>query len=200
MLVIGSKYIKAGVTEKRELISYYNNNCVSLVKPSRRYRMKFSDDWCAMFVSVLAHKSGLKSGQFPFEVSVFYMCQLAREWGIYSTKIEAIKEGDLIIYDWLQNGSYDHVGIVSERSGNWLKVLEGNNGDTVAYRLIERTRPIIKGFVNLGTTHAPIGSTRIDALAKRVLAGHFGDGQDRKVLLGDDYTTVQLRVNEIMNG
>lgn len=40
----------------------------------------------------------------------------------------------------------------------------------------------------------------IDALARRVIAGEFGSGDARKNALGDKYTAVQERVNEILSG
>lgn len=40
----------------------------------------------------------------------------------------------------------------------------------------------------------------INELARRVIAGEFGSGDARKNALGDKYTAVQERVNEILNG
>ncbi len=44
------------------------------------------------------------------------------------------------------------------------------------------------------------GSTDVDGLARRVIAGEFGNGDERKRRLGTDYAAVQARVNEILGG
>jgi len=195
---IGSKYLKAGDSQKRELISYYNENCVSLVKPSRRYRMKFEDNWCAMFTSVVAHKAGLKSGQFPFEVSVFEQVKIAKEWKTFVKGSSGINEGDLIIYDWFTDGTLDHVGIVAEVTGDYLKVIEGNYQNTVKTRYLKAASPAISGYISLQGVSVPTNETRLKRLTRAVLMGDYGDGMERKGLLGDDYLEVQNRVNNIL--
>ena len=42
------------------------------------------------------------------------------------------------------------------------------------------------------------GSYDVDALARRVIAGEFGNGDERKRCLGSKYSAVQDRVNEIL--
>lgn len=42
------------------------------------------------------------------------------------------------------------------------------------------------------------GSYDVDAMARRVIAGEFGNGDERKRRLGDKYSAVQQRVNEIL--
>ena len=41
------------------------------------------------------------------------------------------------------------------------------------------------------------GSYDVDALARRVIAGEFGNGEERKRRLGSYYPIVQRRVNEM---
>lgn len=38
----------------------------------------------------------------------------------------------------------------------------------------------------------------IDAVARDVIQGKYGNGDDRKKALGEDYSMVQKRVNELM--
>lgn len=45
---------------------------------------------------------------------------------------------------------------------------------------------------------APSGDT--DALAREVIAGRYGDGDERRRALGDRYGAVQARVNELLGG
>lgn len=49
-------------------------------------------------------------------------------------------------------------------------------------------------------TPAPSGNKTIDELAHEVIAGKYGNGEARKNALGDKYSAVQARVNEILKG
>lgn len=40
----------------------------------------------------------------------------------------------------------------------------------------------------------------VEKLAKEVISGNFGNGQERKDLLGENYEEIQKRVNELMKG
>lgn len=194
MIATGERYKGIGESERAELVGYYNTNCISLVKPSRRYVMALDDEWCAMFLSVIAHKSGLRPGQFPFEVSVYYMCELAKEWGIYSEDSSSGHVGDLVVYDWNGNGGYDHVGIISDATRDYLQVLEGNYKGTVGNRFIRRSNPFIKGMVNIGQENE-----KIKKLVVETLNGKHGNGEERKKNLGRNYGRVQHTINQLYN-
>ena len=105
------KYLMANAQVKQALMNYYNSNVYPLINPKRKYKIKFTDNWCAMFCSVIAHKCNVNN--FPFEVSVFYMVQLAKEKGIFTQDIKNVTAGDLIIYDWKNDGTLNHVGIIT---------------------------------------------------------------------------------------
>lgn len=45
-----------------------------------------------------------------------------------------------------------------------------------------------------------LSETDIENLAKEVIQGKFGNGQERKDFLGENYAEIQKRVNELMNG
>lgn len=49
-------------------------------------------------------------------------------------------------------------------------------------------------------TEGALSSTDIENLAQEVIRGNFGNGQQRKELLGDSYEQVQKRVNELLKG
>lgn len=62
-----------------------------------------------------------------------------------------------------------------------------------------------------GGRHLPDGETEsnskidlskndVEKLAKEVIRGNFGNGQERKDLLGENYEEIQKRVNELMKG
>lgn len=45
-----------------------------------------------------------------------------------------------------------------------------------------------------------LNETDIENLAREVIRGNFGNGQERKDLLGENYAEIQKRVNELMKG
>lgn len=45
-----------------------------------------------------------------------------------------------------------------------------------------------------------LSSNDIENLAREVIRGNFGNGQERKDLLGENYAEIQKRVNELMKG
>lgn len=55
------------------------------------------------------------------------------------------------------------------------------------------------GKADGGSSSGGVGGD-VDALARRVIAGEFGNGDARKRALGDRYSEVQARVNEILGG
>lgn len=196
---IAENFLEADEGQKRGLIDYYNEHCISLVKPSRKYKMKYDDEWCAMFTSVVAHLAGESRHHFPYEVSVYQQCLLAKERGQYLKGAREAAIGDLIVYDWLGNGGYDHVGFVANVSPDTIKALEGNKGDTVAYRNVSRHSRVIKAIIRLGNDQTTTTDKRLESLAKRVLKGELGDGDARRVALGADYIAVQQIVNRLLS-
>ena len=95
-------------------------------------------EWCACFVSWCANKCGyIASGVIP----KFAKCQNAVTWftdrGQWRDKNYTPKTGDLIFFDWEDNGftgTADHVGIVEKVEGNTVYTIEGNSDDKCAER------------------------------------------------------------------
>jgi hypothetical protein len=62
------------------------------------------------------------------------------------------KRGDIIFYDWQDNGNgdngggSDHVGIVTEVNGGNITVIEGNISDKVGYRTLKVNGNFIRGY------------------------------------------------------
>lgn len=198
MIRVGMEYLGAGADVHRQLVDYYNWHCVPLVDPARRYDMKLTDNWCAMFLSVLAHKAGLSRGDFPYEVSVYYQVEAAKDRGQYSKNIDSIRVGDLVVYDWTGRGTFNHVGIVSNVSNSSLDVLEGNYNRTVGVRTVRRTSKAINGFIALNSGVVPTDKSRLEALVMATMRGEFGNGMERKVSLGSDYGEVQRIINTLI--
>ncbi len=194
----------------REIIDIYNSH----TPRARGYKLKYSDEWCAGTVSAAAIATG-NTNAVPLEVSCHYMIEGAKAKGIWVENDAYVPQGgDIILYDWQDSGAGDntgnpdHVGVVEYTSGGIIHVIEGNNGEKVARRELSVNGRYIRGFIvpkysnntASGGSSTPTVSGTINELARRVIAGEFGSGDARKNALGDKYTAVQKRVNEILNG
>ena len=92
-------------------------------------------EWCACFVSWCADQSGyIQSGAIP----KFSLCSDGVKWfeskGRFRDASYTPAAGDIIFFDWGNNGTIDHVGIVESVSGGTVNTIEGNSGDKVARR------------------------------------------------------------------
>ena len=132
----------------REIIDIYNR-----IRPlPRGYRTRYTDPWCAAFVSAVGAAVGLTDTVLP-ECGCENMIALYRRAGRW-TEDDAYeaRPGDLIFYDWEDSGSgddkgaADHVGIVTDFSGGLYRVVEGNVSDAVRRRSIRRDAKTIRGF------------------------------------------------------
>lgn len=132
----------------KKIIDLYNNH-----KPlARGYKVKYTDSWCAVFVSAVAIKCGYTE-IIPTECGCGQMIELFKDIGEWQEN-DAYKPsaGDVIFYDWDDSGNGDntgwpeHVGIVEKVSGNTIIVIEGNKGDAVARREIQVNGVTIRGY------------------------------------------------------
>lgn len=186
------KYLGLNTQGKLALMEYYNSKVYPLINIKRKYKIKPHDNWCAMFCSVIAHKCNVKN--FPYEVSVYYMTQLAKQAGQFVTDEKAVTAGDLIIYDWKADGTLNHVGIITEVTPTHFKVIEGNYKNTVGLRTVTRKNKEVYGFIKV--EHR--ASADIEQLARDAIRGVYGAGEERKKALGVNYEAVQARVNQIL--
>ena len=104
-------------------------------------------DWCACFVSWCANECGyIESGVMPN----FSWCETGVDWfkerdrwlGPGSTPAP----GDIIFFDWNNNGEPDHVGIVERVEDGYIHTIEGNSGDSVRQNLFSISSSTIHGF------------------------------------------------------
>lgn len=204
MINKAKEFIGIGVSGKLKLMDYYNKNCYPYIQPNRKYKIKPNDEWCAMFTSVIAHMCGLKPEKFPYEVSVFQQRKWAISKGLYYNDTSKIKPNDLIIYDWKNNNTYDHVGIVVGVQDGIVKVIEGNKNDTVGYRYVSINSAEVDGYISIhydGGSDNEVGELplldgdRIAVKALRTVTGVYGNGIERKAKLGADYEQVQRLIN-----
>ncbi len=132
----------------RQIVDVYNSH-----RPlARGYALKYTDAWCAGFVSAVAIKLGL-TDIMPTEVGVGEMIKLYQRLGRWKESDSYIpKPGDVIMYAWGDNGVGDctsgasHVGIVVSCDGKIITVIEGNKSDAVGYREIAVNGRYIRGF------------------------------------------------------
>ena len=203
LIETATDFLNANLPTKYRIIDYYNQHCIDLVKKERRYKVQYSDNWCATFTSVIAHKCGLTKEQFPYECGVMEQVKLAKANNSFTTDVKEVKVGDLIIYDWNTDKWSDHVGFVINTNGENIHVIEGNIKNTVGYRTIPKTSKSIQGFIKVqGVQVEPMTDSKVTSaderianLARLTVAGEFGTGDKRKVLLGADYEAVQRCIN-----
>lgn len=197
MINIARHYLNSGTDGKRDVMDYYNALCAALVPRERRYYIRPGDDWCAAFVSVVAHKAGIRDG-FPFEVSTYYQVARLRNAGRFFEDSGEAMDNDLAFFDWNGSGTPNHVGIVVATDGGMLETIEGNKGDKVAFRRVSLGDRAILGYGRVPSGVDAEDVETIDYMARCVIRGQYGSGQRRREALGRDYEAVQARVNELL--
>lgn len=132
----------------KAIIDVYNAH-----KPlARGYKVKYTDAWCATFVSAVAIKCGL-TNLIPTECGCQKMIELFKALGAWvENDAYTPKAGDIIFYDWQDNGAgdntggSDHVGIVEKVSGSAITVIEGNISNAVGRRSLQVNGKYIRGY------------------------------------------------------
>jgi hypothetical protein len=138
-----------GSSGHKEIIDLYNSH-----KPlARGYKVKYTDAWCATFVSAVAIKLGY-TDIIPTECSCPKMIDLFKGLDSWvEDDAYTPNPGDIIFYDWEDKGKSDnkgapnHVGIVEKVSGSKITVIEGNYDGTDADRIdgVERREISVDG-------------------------------------------------------
>lgn len=186
----------------KKIIDVYNAH-----KPlARNYKVKYTDSWCATFVSAVAIKCGA-ADIIPLECSCQKMIDKMKKAGIWRENENCTPEpGWIIFYDWQDDGKgdnkgwSDHVGIVEKVSGNKITVIEGNYSNAVKRRILAVNGKDIRGY-GIPKYQVEKPKKSILTIAKEVIAGRWGNGKNRKEKLaaaGYDYDKVQDKVNELM--
>lgn len=132
----------------KEIIDVYNSH-----KPlARGYTMKYTDEWCATFVSAVSIRCGY-TDIMPTECGCEKMIDLYQALGCWEEDDSYVPDtGDVIFYDWQDSGSgdntghADHVGIVESVSGSTITVIEGNYSSSVKRRTLQVNSKYIRGF------------------------------------------------------
>ena len=172
----------------------------------RGYRVKYTDEWCATFVSAVAVKLGY-TDIIPPECSCQRMIDRFKHIGAWAeNENRTPKPGDVIFYDWQDNGKgdnsgwADHVGIVEKVSGGYITVIEGNYSGAVKRRKIAVNGRFIRGY-GVVRYDSQTAAKSVETVAKEVIAGKWGNGAERKTRLekaGYNYKTIQATVNSLL--
>jgi hypothetical protein len=132
----------------KKIIDVYNSHAPL----ARGYKVKYTDAWCATFVSACAIKCGYTE-IIPTECGCEPMITLFKKANCWVEKDDHIPAaGDIIFYDWQDNGvgdnkgHSDHVGIVEKLSGNTIVIIEGNCSNSVKRRTLKVNGQYIRGY------------------------------------------------------
>ena len=139
------KYIGCG---NKNIVDIYNGH-----KPlARGYKVKYTDAWCAAFVSAVSIVCGL-TDIMPTECGCPKMISLYKALGRWVESDGYIPApGDIIMYDWGDSGkgdnsgNPDHVGIVESVSNGRIIVIEGNYSKMVKRRSLAVNGKYIRGY------------------------------------------------------
>ena len=111
------------------------------------YGFKNREEWCALFVSWCEDQCGyLKSDAAPKFAIVSDGADwfvLRDQWRLMGDTPEA---GDLIFFDWDQDGGRDHVGIVTAVVDDKVFTVEGNSSDLCRQKRYFLDDPVIYGY------------------------------------------------------
>lgn len=107
-------------------------------------------EWCACFVSWCADQCGyIEAGVVP----KFSLCSAGMEWfesrGQFRDGSYVPAAGDIVFFDWGNDRSIDHVGIVESVVDGTIYTVEGNSGDKVAKRSYPIGYEEIQGYAIL---------------------------------------------------
>lgn len=187
--------VREGSAHFTAIINDYNK-----VSPlPRGYRVKPTDDWCDIFVTVISDRVGA-SDLIGRECGVQRHVDIFKDKGIWRGRIFP-KAGDIVIFDWDNNGWSDHIGFVESISDNKITTIEGNTRESVGRNTFHWSDSRIVGYARPHYASPAQVHKSIDHIAQEVIAGKWGNGVHRisKLLVaGYNHFKIQERVNEIL--
>lgn len=140
---------KEGSAGHKKIIDTYN----TYLPHPRGYKMTYSADWCAAYVSAIAIMCD-HTDIIPVECSCNTQINLFKKIGSWEESDAYIpKIGDILYYDWDDTSGksdnrnvVEHVGIVEKIEGNELTIIEGNKNNSVDHRPLEVNGKYIRGY------------------------------------------------------
>ena len=126
----------------RPIIDIYNS-----YKPlARGYAVTYWDDYCDATVSAAFIMLNAVSAIGGTECGVQEHIAIFKRAGIWKGKVKP-SVGWIITYDWDGDGVADHIGMVEETNGNYLRCIEGNTaGGIVGWRTIAWNDNAVLGY------------------------------------------------------
>ena len=167
----------------KKIIDIYNGH-----KPlARSYEVKYTDAWCATFVSAVSIALGY-TAIIPTECSCEKMISLFKNIGSWEENDSRTPAaGDIIFYDWQDSGSgdntghSDHVGIVEKVSGSTITVIEGNYSDSVKRRKLSVNGRYIRGYGVPKYTDGGTAESSASSASKKVTAADAAKSFDKSL-------------------
>lgn len=156
--------------------------------------------YCAMFASWVLARAGVSCAGMPGA----YCPSIHHSQTLSASQLQP---GDLVLFDWDDDGTDDHIGIVAsnDTASKTVRTIEGNTGGG---KVLERARAysticggIRPAYDGAQATGGAKEVTR--ALVEKVVNGDYGNDPDRRRNLearGYDYEAVRLAVNAYLRG
>ncbi len=177
----------------------------------RGYKLKYTDSWCAAFVSAVSHLAGCDE-YIPKECSVGEMIKKAQSMGIWEESDDfKASVGSLICYHWNCGKKGDcthwpsHVGIIADVNDGYMTVVEGNYNNKVATRIVPFDWNHIRGFITPDFPLDDMPSQPADIsyldVVDSIIKGRYGNGKTRyNILKQKGYTDDQIKeIQELVN-
>lgn len=161
------------------------------------YAVKYYDNWCDTFVTFISDQVGA-TPYIGRECGVQRHVNIFKQLGIWLGR-QRPKAGDVIVFDWENNGWADHIGFVEKVTGNQVVTIEGNSNNAVRRNTYPYNAWYIKGYAR--PQYPKEAGKSAETLAKEVLDRKWGNGNDRVRRLqaaGYDSNAVQKAVNALV--
>lgn len=135
--------VKQGSNKHKLIVNRYNN-----ISPlPRGYKVKYTDNWCATFVSFILYSCSCKYN--IYECGAERMRQKAKKLKLLISDNTKGKKNDVIFYDWNHDHWCDHVGIIQRVTSKNYYVIEGNKNKQVGIRIISKKSKSIFSIAHL---------------------------------------------------
>ena len=131
------------------------------------YGFKSHVHWCACFVSWCADQCGyIEMGIVPKFALVGNGASWFKARHRWAGRGYKPKPGDIIFFDYEQDGVFDHVGIVETGDGKTVTTIEGNSGNVCRRQSYRAGSPQIAGY---GLLLIPGGGNRSQMIARKAI-------------------------------
>ncbi len=104
-------------------------------------------EWCAIFVSWVANEAGyIDSNTIPKFSGVWNGIDWFKALGEWQEPPYVPKSGDIIFFDWENDGRPNHTGIVEKVENNKVYTIEGNSNDECKIKEYNLNNKVIIGY------------------------------------------------------